>query len=85
MRDRERTTTAGSHGRVIDGLVVAGVDGTKCGWIAVVLRDGRFTTTQLLKPVGTDSGEHYDASIAAIDVPVGFGDAHLRFALDFAA
>jgi predicted RNase H-like nuclease len=53
--------------------VVAGVDGTKGGWVAVVLVDGRVQRTALLRPVGTDFSELADATVIGIDVPIGFG------------
>jgi predicted RNase H-like nuclease len=53
--------------------VVAGVDGTKGGWVAVVLRDGEFIGTKLIRPVGSDFSELEDAEVIAIDVPIGFG------------
>jgi predicted RNase H-like nuclease len=51
---------------------VAGIDGTKGGWVAIVLEDGRFAGDRLL-PVETQFDELSDALILAIDVPIGFG------------
>jgi predicted RNase H-like nuclease len=53
--------------------VVAGVDGTKGGWVAVVLEDGRLERAALTRPIATDFGELDDADVIAIDVPIGFG------------
>ncbi len=52
---------------------VAGVDGTKAGWVAVVLEDGRFLQDELLRPVETVFDELADAQVIAVDVPIGFG------------
>ncbi|TML97380.1 MAG: DUF429 domain-containing protein [Actinobacteria bacterium] len=52
---------------------VAGIDGTKGGWVAIVLEEGRFTGDFLCRPVQTDFGALADASVLAIDVPIGFG------------
>ena len=52
---------------------VAGVDGTKGGWIAVVLEDGRLSRIQLVKGVQSDFGQIVDTDVVAIDVPIGFG------------
>ena len=52
---------------------VAGVDGTKGGWVAVVLEGGRFAGDLLVSPVEADFEELADAEILAIDVPIGFG------------
>jgi predicted RNase H-like nuclease len=54
-------------------LRVAGVDGTKGGWIAVELLDGRFLRALLIPSVETDFSELADAKVVAVDVPVGFG------------
>jgi predicted RNase H-like nuclease len=53
--------------------VVAGVDGTKGGWVGVVLNEGRFERTTLARPVASDFAELGEASVVAIDVPIGFG------------
>jgi predicted RNase H-like nuclease len=52
---------------------VAGVDGTKGGWVAVVLDDGGFVDDFLLRPVYTTFAELTDVDIIAIDIPIGFG------------
>ena len=52
---------------------VAGVDGTKGGWVAVELVDGRFASASLLEPVETDFAVLAGAAVVAIDVPIGFG------------
>ena len=52
---------------------VAGVDGTKDGWIAIELEDGRFLRDHFLSPVETDFRELADAEMIAIDIPIGFG------------
>jgi predicted RNase H-like nuclease len=52
---------------------VAGVDGTKGGWVAVVLEDGAVADDFVLRPVETDFAELNDVEIVAIDIPIGFG------------
>jgi predicted RNase H-like nuclease len=52
---------------------VAGVDGTKGGWVAVVLEDGRFSSDRLLRQVEADFAELGDVEVVGIDVPIGFG------------
>ena len=52
---------------------VAGIDGTKGGWVAVVLEDGAFAGDHLIRPVETTFAELADAHVLAIDVPIGFG------------
>ena len=52
---------------------VAGIDGTKGGWVAVVLEDGRFLHDALVRPIETDFNELADVEVLAVDVPIGFG------------
>jgi predicted RNase H-like nuclease len=52
---------------------VAGIDGTKGGWVAVVLEDRAFAGDQLIRPVETTFAELGDARVLAIDIPIGFG------------
>jgi predicted RNase H-like nuclease len=52
---------------------VAGVDGTKGGWVVIVLDDGAFVEDQVLTGVETDFPELTDVAVIAIDVPIGFG------------
>ena len=54
-------------------MAVAGVDGTKNGWVAIVLENGRFVHDYELRPVKTGFDELSGAEIVAIDVPIGFG------------
>jgi predicted RNase H-like nuclease len=49
------------------------VDGTKGGWVAIVLEDGRFSSDHVLEPVETDFSPLGDVSVIAVDVPIGFG------------
>ena len=53
--------------------VVAGVDGCKRGWVAVVLHDGRFREARLLEGVDSDFAALADVARIAIDVPIGYG------------
>ena len=53
--------------------LVAGVDGCKRGWVAVVLIDGRFREARLIEGVDSDFAELADMKRIAIDVPIGYG------------
>jgi predicted RNase H-like nuclease len=52
---------------------VVGIDGTKGGWVAIELEDGRFSCDHLLRPLETTFEELAEARVVAIDVPIGFG------------
>ncbi|HEX2045706.1 MAG TPA: DUF429 domain-containing protein [Gaiellaceae bacterium] len=52
---------------------VAGVDGTRGGWVAIVLDDGVFAADHVVRPVEAPFDELADADVVAIDVPIGFG------------
>jgi predicted RNase H-like nuclease len=52
---------------------VAGVDGTKGGWVVVVLDDGHFAGDLVLRPVECDFRTLDDVAVIAVDVPIGFG------------
>jgi predicted RNase H-like nuclease len=52
---------------------VTGVDGTKGGWVAIVLDDGRFARDYVLRPVESTFAELAEARVVGIDVPIGFG------------
>jgi hypothetical protein len=45
---------------------VAGVDGTKGGWVAIVLDDGRVSTDHVLRPIETSFEELREAEVIAI-------------------
>lgn len=52
---------------------VAGVDGTKRGWVAVELVNGSFDSAHVLQPIETRFETLAAAEVIAIDVPIGFG------------
>lgn len=52
---------------------VAGVDGTKGGWLAVVLEAGQVTDVHRLVGVDSSFGDLAEAEVIAIDIPIGFG------------
>jgi predicted RNase H-like nuclease len=52
---------------------VAGIDGSRGGWVAVVLDDGGFAGDHLLTPVESTFAELAGADVLAVDVPIGFG------------
>lgn len=53
--------------------LVAGVDGCKRGWVAVVLIDGRFREARLLDGAESSFSELADMERIAIDIPIGYG------------
>jgi len=53
--------------------LVAGVDGCKRGWVAVVLAGGRFLEARLIEGVESSFDELADVGRIAIDVPIGYG------------
>jgi len=53
--------------------LVAGVDGCKRGWVAVVLAGGRFLEARLIDGVEASFDELADVGRIAIDVPIGYG------------
>jgi predicted RNase H-like nuclease len=52
---------------------VAGVDGTKGGWVAIVLDDGEFVRDVAIRTIDSEFTELADAAVIAVDVPIGFG------------
>ena len=52
---------------------VAGVDGCKLGWVAVVLAGGRFLEARLIPGVDATFEQLADVGRIAIDVPIGYG------------
>lgn len=53
--------------------LVAGVDGCKGGWVAVVLRNGRYHEARLLDCINSAFTELADVERIAIDIPIGYG------------
>jgi predicted RNase H-like nuclease len=51
----------------------AGIDGTKGGWVAIVLDEGAFSRDHLVLPVEAELEELADADVIAVDIPIGFG------------
>jgi predicted RNase H-like nuclease len=52
---------------------VVGIDGTKGGWAAIILEDGRFAGDLLITPIESSFNELSGVEVLAIDVPIGFG------------
>ena len=52
---------------------VAGADGTKGGWVAIVLEEGRVSADHGFRPIETSFDQLGDVSVLGIDVPIGFG------------
>ena len=47
---------------------VAGVDGTRGGWVAILLEDGRFAADLALTPIDTSFDELGDVDVIAVDM-----------------
>ena len=56
---------------------VAGVDGTKRGWLAVILEDGRFAGAHVHARF-TEILSAHDAAVIAVDMPIGLVERGLR-------
>jgi predicted RNase H-like nuclease len=54
--------------------LVAGVDGCRKGWIAVVLDDGRFARAELATTFAVLLTRLTDAQVIAVDIPIGLPD-----------
>jgi predicted RNase H-like nuclease len=52
---------------------VVGLDGTKGGWVGIVLEHGRFAADRIVRPIKSSFDEFGDVDVLAIDVPIGFG------------
>jgi predicted RNase H-like nuclease len=57
---------------------VLGIDGTKKGWVAVVLEDGRFAGAHLYHAFDELVAAHEDAQVLATDIPIGLLDEGAR-------
>lgn len=57
--------------------VAIGVDGTRQAWVAVVLVDGRYRQTHVVRGVA-ELLARYGAVPTAVDIPIGFTDAGVR-------
>ncbi len=53
--------------------LVAGVDGCKDGWVAVLLLDGKFDAAHWIEGVDAPFTELSNVARIAIDVPIGYG------------
>jgi len=52
---------------------VAGLDGTRGGWVGIILEDGEFVRDALLTPIRSDFSQLGPMDVIAIDIPIGFG------------
>jgi predicted RNase H-like nuclease len=52
--------------------VVAGLDGFKSRWVGIVLRDGVFDSAAVFDSLAQASRELVEASVIAVDTPIGF-------------
>jgi predicted RNase H-like nuclease len=70
-------------------ILVAGIDGTKGGWVVVLLEDGAFAGDLIVHPIESSFDALRELQVIAIDVPIGFGprqaDAAARAFLSGAA
>jgi predicted RNase H-like nuclease len=55
-------------------MIVAGVDGYPRGWVAVILRDGRFDAALVAPELGGLVARLPSAVVIAVDVPIGLPD-----------
>lgn len=55
-------------------VTVAGVDGWKQGWIAIVLQGGRFARAEVAADMAALLPRLADATTIAVDMPIGLGD-----------
>jgi predicted RNase H-like nuclease len=69
---RVRPRRRGGAGHLSGRERVAGLDGTKGGWVAITLEAGRFHSDHVL-PIETTFEELGGVDVIAIDVPIGFG------------
>lgn len=53
------------------GVVVAGLDGFKSKWVAVVLEDGVYREARVFGSLGDACSQWADAAVVAADVPMG--------------
>jgi predicted RNase H-like nuclease len=58
---------------ILGGMRVAGIDGTKGGWVVIELENGRFAAARVLRPIETRFDKLPDCQVLGIDVPIGFG------------
>jgi predicted RNase H-like nuclease len=61
-------------------MVAVGVDGCKGGWIAVAIDDAGACSTHLVRTIDSISATIPDASVIAIDIPVGLVETGERHA-----
>lgn len=59
-------------------MIVCGVDGYPKGWVAVVLRDGRFEAALAAPDLKTVTSRVPDAMFVGVDIPIGMPDDHPR-------
>jgi predicted RNase H-like nuclease len=52
---------------------VAGIDGTKGGWVVILLDEGAFVGDLLVQPIESSFDVLKDVQVIAIDIPIGFG------------
>jgi predicted RNase H-like nuclease len=65
--------------------LVAGVDGCRKGWIAIVLEDGHFARAELARTFADLLPRLADAEVIAVDIPIGLPDGSERRAADVEA
>jgi predicted RNase H-like nuclease len=65
-------------------MEVVGIDGTRRGWVAVVLRHGAFAEAAVASTVEELTGRYASAACVGVDIPIGTLEAGFRDA-DMAA
>ncbi len=61
-------------------MIVCGIDGYKKGWVAVVLRDGRFDQALVATTLDAIAAAVPHAVAIAVDMPIGLPDGRQRSA-----
>ena len=64
---------------------IAGVDGCRKGWIAIVLKDGYFARAEFSPTFAELLNVLADAQIIAVDIPIGLPDGSEPRAADVEA
>src|SRR6266516_3109427 len=59
-------------------MLVVGIDGCDGGWVAVVLKDGRFEKTALVNKFEHVPDKFSDADVVAVDIPIGLSEDCFR-------
>ena len=59
-------------------MIVAGIDGFRKRWLAVVLESGRFSEAVVYETLAEASELLLDTAVIAVDVPIGYPSGYGR-------